>query len=853
MAVPYSGVPEVAPVATGGAPYQSTSASPESFGGPVARGQQQLGAATVQAAQGGFQASRFYGEVAADGASNEFQDKVNKILHGDPEKTTIGADGQPVPDLGYLALKGADALRARPQVEKQFDQLLKDTRAGLPSAQEQLRFDQFSRRFRSFSSAEVGRHADRQANVWYTEVNKASAKTAMDHISYNWDNPDQVRAGAADLTNAYVKMAEINGAKPGDVLWTQAVEHGRRDALQAQLNAMAVKDPARALRTLENDENRKIAGAQYDDMANRFRARAYHQMGTELGDVKFGQALPLTNGADTAEVIRHFEVFRGSAYWDVNHWRVGYGSDTVTRPDGSTVPVTASTVVTKEEAERDLASRIRQTEGKIRSAVGAATWDGLDAKAKASLSSVAYNYGTLPESVAAAVKTGDPERIANSIEALSGHNGGINAGRRATEAANIRGVTGEGGRPSIRSQVDAMKEIDRMDAPPEVKASAQAQLARKYSIYNAETTKEKAKFNEALKDTTAEAMAHGTVQSPLTPDQFTKQFGDIEGPVQYRKYVADLQFGADYKSLETMPNGEQDKLVEARVPPPGTPGFEEQMKNRDKLLKAAKQIQDQRRDDPAGAVIRNSTVSEAMQGYNPNKPETFQKVSVVRLAAQEVLGIPPDAQTPITKREAQQLMAPLARTLPGSPEQFVVMKSIAEQFKTMFGDNADKAFVYAMRTQGKDQEVARQAAAAMKAIGLGKPIPTEVAKGLDTAKETAATTSAIMGAPMAAWKNVPGFGQIGSDSPAPQGTPTSWPGFGKFKKAAPFSTEPSMGNENFIPPAAITALRADPNPGRVAAFNMKYGGAGVAEAILKKTAGANPKQPSLAEEINAAP
>jgi hypothetical protein len=34
-------------------------------------------------------------------------------------------------------------------------------------------------------------------------------------------------------------------------------------------------------------------------------------------------------------MIRAFEQFRSSPYWDVNHHRVGYGSDTITRPDGT--------------------------------------------------------------------------------------------------------------------------------------------------------------------------------------------------------------------------------------------------------------------------------------------------------------------------------------------------------------------------------------------------------------------------------------------------------------------------------------------------------------------------------------
>src|SRR3990167_11056337 len=56
-------------------------------------------------------------------------------------------------------------------------------------------------------------------------------------------------------------------------------------------------------------------------------------------------------------LLRKFEGFRENAYWYNNAYRVGYGSDTVTRADGTIVPVTKDTKVTGDDAERDLARR----------------------------------------------------------------------------------------------------------------------------------------------------------------------------------------------------------------------------------------------------------------------------------------------------------------------------------------------------------------------------------------------------------------------------------------------------------------------------------------------------------------
>ena len=84
--------------------------------------------------------------------------------------------------------------------------------------------------------------------------------------------------------------------------------------------------------------------------------------------------------------------------------------------------------------------------------VGAA-WQGLSDRAKASLTSVAYNYGSLPSDVAAAGRSGNEGAVADAIRARSGNNGGVNAGRRNQEADNI---TGGAPAEALRQQLDLM-------------------------------------------------------------------------------------------------------------------------------------------------------------------------------------------------------------------------------------------------------------------------------------------------------------------------------------------------------------------------------------------------------------
>lgn len=142
-------------------------------------------------------------------------------------------------------------------------------------------------------------------------------------------------------------------------------------------------------------------------------------------------------GASSLDLVRGFEGFRSRSYWDVNAYRTGYGSDTVTRADGSIERVTAQTTVSIAEAERDLTRRVAEFQSVIRRQIGDDRFNSLSGGTQAALTSVAYNYGRLPGNVANAARTGDAQAIADAIIARSGDNGGVNAARRRSEAANV--------------------------------------------------------------------------------------------------------------------------------------------------------------------------------------------------------------------------------------------------------------------------------------------------------------------------------------------------------------------------------------------------------------------------------
>lgn len=143
----------------------------------------------------------------------------------------------------------------------------------------------------------------------------------------------------------------------------------------------------------------------------------------------------------TVNLLKGFEGFQPTGKWDVNAFRAGYGSDTVTLDDGTIQKVTQGMAVTQTDAMRDLVRRIAEFQEGVKRQVGSDRYSAFSPDQQAALTSIAYNYGSLPKRIIDAVKTGTSEEIAAAVRGLGGDNGGINRGRRNAEAA----ILGRGG------------------------------------------------------------------------------------------------------------------------------------------------------------------------------------------------------------------------------------------------------------------------------------------------------------------------------------------------------------------------------------------------------------------------
>jgi len=219
---------------------------------------------------------------------------------------------------------------------------------------------------------------------------------------------------------------------------------------EAREDAKLLKDSLTAGQAVDDEDVYAVADrlSKSGDVGGALRLMRQHAISkqtayfTQLPDAEQATSLASAGGNDAAALIKQFEGFRKEAYFDVNALRTGYGSDTVTRVGGIVEPVGPDTQVSRADADRDLTRRVGIFQAQAREKIGGADWDGLSKSTKAALTSVAYNYGSLPDRVVAAVRTGDNERIALAVEGLGGDNEGVNAGRRALEASIIRGGLG---------------------------------------------------------------------------------------------------------------------------------------------------------------------------------------------------------------------------------------------------------------------------------------------------------------------------------------------------------------------------------------------------------------------------
>lgn len=253
--VAYDPVPDNQPDLNAPIANQDIQASPEAFGGGIAKGLQQAG-------QGVVDLGKFYGTVAADNATNSTLQEATNALYGDSTQQKVGPDGQLAADTGYFGLHGADAMSARGGVAHQLDEIIQRNREGLTTPQAQYQYDQDTRRYRAKWLTDVAQHSDEQQRIWATDTNNTSANLALNQIARDPMNDQTVQQGLQSLTKSYVRNAQLKGEDASG-----AVLKAQQDSALAQLHTLVVKDPQSAQGVLDKNASVLAGRPDYDQIS----------------------------------------------------------------------------------------------------------------------------------------------------------------------------------------------------------------------------------------------------------------------------------------------------------------------------------------------------------------------------------------------------------------------------------------------------------------------------------------------------------------------------------------------------------------------------------------------------------
>lgn len=137
--------------------------------------------------------------------------------------------------------------------------------------------------------------------------------------------------------------------------------------------------------------------------------------------------------AAASNLIAHNEGFEPRAAWDVNAYRLGFGSDT---EGPEQTPVRKGMETTRERALANLAIRVPAFMDVVEGQVGAELYAKLGCNTKAALADMAYNYGRVPANVISAILS-NSQNVSAAIRTCGSDNGGINRWRRDGEAAVV--------------------------------------------------------------------------------------------------------------------------------------------------------------------------------------------------------------------------------------------------------------------------------------------------------------------------------------------------------------------------------------------------------------------------------
>ena len=429
-----------------------------------------------------------------------------------------------------------------------------------------------------------------------------------------------------------------------------------------------------------------------------------------------------------AMLIRRLYSFRPTAYWHGDANRAGYGADTITREDGTVAKITPGMTVARADAERDLQRRIDGSRTGVGNQVGGKVFERLAPHVQAALVSVGYSTGMLPDKVAEAARSGDPETIAAAIAVDADEDGGVHRQVRLEQAAIVRSDSGNSYdeiarrplwagvlEPEQRSGLldAASREVERLDT--------RRALADKTHAW---------RLGQSIRSDIRSALSAGN-PADIDPADVLRELG----PEKHRQWLEAKQDAADVAvKTQDMPNLPEDQIVqmvEAHRPEPGGENVEREQAIHERMARRANEIRRERRDNPARAAMRIPSVRQALSEVeDPSAPSPQKIQALVRemTATQSALGVATASVAPVPDEWALEIGERLLRIsteLDSSEADKVAgtVRKIYADIKEQFGEFADDVIAYSIgKTGALSSKTARHVGELMKSLAEGRPL-----------------------------------------------------------------------------------------------------------------------------------
>lgn len=797
MASLFDPVPTVAPQ-TGAAPGMNIQANPNAFGANVGAAVSELGGSIEKASATGMDAL-----TAKQHLTNE--------VHASEVNTWL-ADQITDRHTKFATLEGKAALDALPQYKSDIEGLYQQSMQQAGSLSEKAMLARTGRNLTTRYYGYATQHADSQWRTWadQTATNRAATYGAQAGIAAQNGDDKGMDVALHTSDDEVAKLYEQRGWDRDAI--SNAVSKNRGRNLSNIIKEQAQSDPVAAV-----ERFRKVS-EQMDPVsrlqtANFLRPQVTKLHGQEIADEILGRAPPQAQNR-SERIIQKFE-------------EAGYSHDAASAVAGHLFHESSN----NPSAVHD---------GGI--GIGIAGWNG---PRRAALEKFAAGQGK-------PVNDFDTQVDFAISELDTGDSGAQRAGRELKSAKSIDDATAafmhferpQGYTPDnprggdsynarlgnavrfsqgnyngvLPDKGESFRRIaDRTQSNPQLQDAALGWANKVYGAAQVDQTKQEGAFKTRTQDSLAEAFNTGSVQQPLTRMDFMGVYGVDGGEAAYQNYSRQVQLAGDVAASATMTPQEQDDLIASRAPQPGMIGYADAVKSQERLQDAVERVRKHRSDDPAGfALQRLPGVAEARKTMTAaqsdpslsaeDKKGAFRTYTNTLLAAQAKVGIPEDAQTPMTRNEANALADPLRNMLPG--EEREVLGDLTKQLEDRYGEDADSAFAYVLQQVKLSRETSQVAARFMRKIGAGNdpPLPAPDARALETKAEIDAAQRAI------------GYGDQGGGR---------WGDDIGNEQVAP----PKKPEGQNVPAGAIQYLRA--NPATAAQFDAMYG-KGLSKTILDK-------------------